>query len=69
MMFFMEHTMAYLNSAFVRKQKIGMEKYKQVVEHKTLVELDDFSQYIKFRNFEGFPKWFECKISDVATNL
>ncbi len=69
MTFFMEHTMAYLDGAFVSKQGTGMEKYKQVMEHKFLAILNGSLQYIKLQNFEGFPKWFECKISDVATNL
>jgi hypothetical protein len=28
----MEHTIASFNSAFVNKQKIGRERYKQVME-------------------------------------
>jgi hypothetical protein len=38
-------------------------------ENKFLVELDDSPQYIELQNFEGCLEWFECKISDVATNL
>jgi hypothetical protein len=40
MNFFMEHTMAYLNGAFVSKQGIGLKKCKHVMECKFLVELD-----------------------------
>ncbi len=40
MTFFMEHTMAYFDNAFVNNQRIGMEKYKQNMEHKFLAELD-----------------------------
>jgi len=40
MTFFIKHTMAYFNGAFVTKQGIGLEKYKQVMEHKLLVELN-----------------------------
>jgi hypothetical protein len=36
MTFLMEHTMAYLNNVFVSKQKLGLKKYKQVMEHKFL---------------------------------
>jgi hypothetical protein len=36
----MKHTMAYLNGAFVSKQGIGLDKYKQVMECKFLVELN-----------------------------
>jgi hypothetical protein len=56
MTFFMEHTMAYLNGAFVSKQGIGLEKYNQVMEHMFLVKLDGSSQYIELQNFERFPK-------------
>jgi len=41
MSFFMEHTMAYLDGAFVNKQGIGLKKYKQVMENKFLVELNE----------------------------
>jgi hypothetical protein len=50
----MEHTMAYLNGAFVSKQGIGLEKYKQVMENKFLVKLNSSPQYTKLHNFEGF---------------
>ncbi len=69
MSFFMEHTMAYLNGDFVNKQGIGLKKYKQVVESKFLVELNESSQYNELQNSKGFSKWFECKISYVITNL
>jgi hypothetical protein len=62
MTFFMEHTMAYLDSAFVNKQRTSLEKYKQVMEYNFLAELDGSLQYIELRNSKGFPKWFECKI-------
>jgi hypothetical protein len=39
MTFFMEHTMAYLDDAFVSKKGIGLEKYKQIMEHKFLAKL------------------------------
>jgi hypothetical protein len=58
----MEHTMAYLDGAFAKKQGIGLKKYKQVMEHRFLVELDSSSQYTKLQIFEGFLEWFECKI-------
>ncbi len=69
MTFFMEHTMAYLDDVFMNKQGTGMEKYKQVMEHKFFAELNGSLQYIELQNFERFPKWFECKFSDVPTNL
>jgi hypothetical protein len=50
----MEHTMAYLNGAFVSKQGICLEKYKQVMDNKFLVKLDNSSQYTELHNFEGF---------------
>ncbi len=39
--------MAYIDGAFVSKQKIGMKKYKYVMEHKFLAELNGSSQYIE----------------------
>jgi hypothetical protein len=39
------------------------------MEHKFLVELDGSLQYTKLRIFEGFPEWFEFKISNSTTNL
>jgi hypothetical protein len=50
----MEHTMAYFNGAFVSKQIIGLEKYKQVMENYYLVKLNSSPQYIEQHNFEGF---------------
>jgi len=35
--------MAYLNGAFVSKQGNGLEKYKQIMEHTFLVELNKSS--------------------------
>ncbi len=61
--------MAYLDDVFMSKQGNGMEKYKQVMEHKFLAELNGSLQYIELQNFERFPKWFERKFSDVPTNL
>jgi hypothetical protein len=43
----MEHTMAYLDGVFVSKQETSLKKYKQIMEHKFLVELDGSSQYTK----------------------
>ncbi len=65
----MEHTMAYFDGVFVNKQGIGLEKYKQVMEHNFFVELDGSSQYTKLRISKVFSKWFECKILDSSTNL
>jgi hypothetical protein len=59
--------MAYLDNAFMSKQVTSLEKYKQIMENKFLVELDDSTQYIKLQNSKGFLEWFECKILDVAT--
>ncbi len=39
------------------------------MEHKFLVELNDSLQYTKLWDFEKFLEWFECKISNVTTNL
>jgi hypothetical protein len=39
------------------------------MEHKFLIKLDGFLQYTELQISEGFMEWFECKISDVATNL
>jgi hypothetical protein len=47
MTFFMEHTMAYIDNVFVSKQVIGLKRYKQVMEHKFLVELNGYLQYIE----------------------
>ncbi len=69
MAFFMEHTMAYFDGAFVNKQGTGLEKYKQVMEHKFLVELHGSSQYAELWISKVFSKWFECKILDSSTNL
>jgi hypothetical protein len=69
MTFFMKHTMAYFNSAFVSKQGTGLKKCKQVTEHKFLVELSGSSQYTELQIFEGFLEWFKCKISNSTTNL
>jgi hypothetical protein len=33
MRFFMEHIMEYLDGVFVNKQRIGLEKYKQIMEN------------------------------------
>jgi len=43
----MEHTMAYFNGAFVKRQGISLEKYKQVMEHKVLAKLNGSLQYTK----------------------
>ncbi len=52
--------MAYLDSAFVNKQRItSLEKYKQIMEHKFLAKLDGSLQYTKLQNSQGFPNWFE----------
>jgi len=69
MAFFMEHTMAYFDDAFVSKQGTSLEKEKQVIEHKFLAELNSSLQYTELQNFEGFSKWFECKFSNGTTNL
>lgn len=61
--------MAYLDGAFVSKQIIHMEKYKQIMENKFLVELNSSMQYNKLQNFKGFLMWFECNVSNVVTNL
>jgi hypothetical protein len=55
----MEHTMAYLDGAFGNKQGIGLKKYKQVMENKFLVELNESLQYNELQNVKGFLKWFE----------
>ncbi len=39
------------------------------MEHKLLAKLDGYLQYTKLQIFEGFSKWLECKILDLATNL
>ncbi len=61
--------MTCLDGVFVSKQGNGLEKYKHVMEHKFLAELNGSLQYTKLRIFEGFPKWFECKILNLITNL
>jgi hypothetical protein len=38
----MEHTIAYLDGVFMKKQGTGLEKYKQVMEHKFVAELNRF---------------------------
>jgi hypothetical protein len=58
-----------LQQCFFEQARNGLEKYKQIMEHKFLVELDNSSQYTKLWNFEVFSKWFECKILNVTTNL
>ncbi len=65
----MEHIVSYLHDAFVNKQIIGLEKYNQVMELKFMAKLNGSLQYTKLQIFEGFPKWFECKILDWTTNL
>jgi hypothetical protein len=40
MTFFMEHILPYLDGAFVNKQRIGLEIYKQVMKQKFLAELN-----------------------------
>ncbi len=59
--FFMDHTMAYLDGAFVSKQRIGLEKYKQVMEHKFLVELVISSNILNFKNPRGFQNGLNAK--------
>jgi hypothetical protein len=61
--------MAYVDGAFMNKQGIGLKKYKQVMESKFLVELNESSQYNEHQNSKGFSKWFECKISYVTKTL
>jgi hypothetical protein len=65
----MEHKMAYFDGVFVNKQGIGLEKYKQVMEHNFFVKLNGSSQYTKLQISKVFSKWFECKILDSSTNL
>jgi hypothetical protein len=61
--------MAYFDDAFVSKQGISLEKYKHVMEHKFLAELNGSSQYTELWISKKFPEWFEYKILDLATNL
>jgi hypothetical protein len=65
----MEHTMAYFDGVFVSKQRTRLEKYKQVMEHNFLVEVDGSSQYNELQISKVFLEWFECKILDSGTNL
>jgi hypothetical protein len=51
MSFFKKHTIAYLDGAFVSKESIHLDKYKQIIENKFLVELDISLQYNKLQNF------------------
>jgi len=69
MTFFMEHTMACFNGAFMSKQKIGLKKYNWFIEHKFLAKLNKALQNIELWIFEQFSEWFECKISNSTTNL
>ncbi len=43
--FFKEHTMAYINGAFVNKQGIGLDTYKQVMENIFVAKLNGSPQY------------------------
>jgi hypothetical protein len=61
--------MAYLDSTFVNKQAFRMDKYKQVMESKFLVELNGFLEYTKLLNLTWFLEWFDCKVSNVVFNL
>ncbi len=61
--------MAYLDGVFVNKQGTSLKKYKQVMENKFLVELNESSQYNELQNSKGFLKWFQWKNLDVITNL
>jgi hypothetical protein len=67
--FLMEHTMAYFDGVFVSKQENGMEKYKQVMEHKFLAKPYRSLQCTKLWISEGFPKLFGCKILNSTINL
>jgi hypothetical protein len=51
--------MAYLDGVFVNKQGTSLKKYKQVMEKKNLVELNESSQYNELQNSKGFFKWFQ----------
>jgi hypothetical protein len=68
MTFFMEHTMAYLDGAFVNKQGTSLEKYKHVMEILFLAKQNSSPQYTKLQNFEGFLESFECKILDAYSH-
>jgi hypothetical protein len=53
-------------------KQVGNELGKVQIGHmesKFLGQLNNSPQYSKLRNFDGFLKWFECKISNVVTNL
>jgi hypothetical protein len=65
----MEHIMAYLDGAFVNKQRTSHKKYWEVMEHKFLAELNGSLQYTELQISNRFLKWFELKISHLATNL
>jgi hypothetical protein len=55
--------MAYLDDVFLNKQGIGVDKYKQVMEHKFWAKLDGSSKYIAL-DFQRFLECFVCKISN-----
>jgi len=59
----------YLNFVFVNKQTCGLNKYKQVIESKNLMELNNSPKYIKLHNFPKFLEWLKCKVKDVMSNL
>jgi len=59
----------YFNFVFVNKHACGLNKYKQDIESKFLMKLNNSPKYIKLHNFPKFLKWLKCKVKDVMSNL
>jgi hypothetical protein len=66
--FFKEHMMVYLDFAFVSKQAFGLNKCKQIMESKFLVQINNFLKY-ELQNSPRFLEWLECKVLDATSNL
>jgi hypothetical protein len=62
--------MVYFNFAFVNKQTYDLDKYKQLIESKFLVEQKiPYNKYMDPHNFLGFLEWLQCKVLNVTSNL
>jgi hypothetical protein len=60
--------MVYFDFAFVNNQAFGLNKCKEIMESKFLVEIKNSLKY-ELQNFPRFLEWLECKVLDATSNL
>jgi hypothetical protein len=60
--------MVYLDFTFVNNQTFGLNKCKQIMESKNLMEINNPLEY-ELQNSPRFLEWLECKVLDATSNL